>query len=276
MPRHGPRYTREEARAAIAASVSFTEALRRLGMRPAGGNHRTLKRYAQEWEISTEHFDPYAASRGPRATATPIEDVLVENSTYSRGLLKRRLYALGLKLRRCELCGQSEEWRGRHMSLILDHINGNATDNRLENLRIVCPNCAATLDTHCGRNLVRTRSCGTCGRSFKPRTRNHRFCSRRCGYPAQGPRGPQPERRRVERPPYEQLLAEIEATSYCAVGRKYGVSDNAIRKWVRQYRRERVRLMVHAGRMRGPVTIVLRRAPRPCRGTPTARATATA
>jgi transposase-like protein len=49
---------------------------------------------------------------------------------------------------------------------------------------------------------------------------------------------PNPQRRLVERPPYEQLLREIAATSYSAVGRAYGVSDNAIRKWVRQYERE--------------------------------------
>jgi transposase-like protein len=44
--------------------------------------------------------------------------------------------------------------------------------------------------------------------------------------------------RRADRPPLQQLVAEIEATSYVAVGRRYGVSDNAIRKWVRQYERE--------------------------------------
>ena len=76
------------------------------------------------------------------------------------------LYATGLKQRECELCGQGELWRGRAMSLILDHINGVGDDNRLENLRIVCPNCAATLDTHCGRNLRLVRSCASCGRSF--------------------------------------------------------------------------------------------------------------
>ena len=66
--------------------------------------------------------------------------------------LKKRLYIEGLKKRECELCGQGEEWKGKKMSLILDHINGVHDDNRLINLRIVCPNCNATLETHAGKN----------------------------------------------------------------------------------------------------------------------------
>ena len=57
--------------------------------------------------------------------------------------------------------------------------------------------------------------------------------------PQPRPRGLRPDRRRVERPPLDQLLREIEASSWSAVGRRYGVSDNAVRKWVRQYERER-------------------------------------
>lgn len=241
-----PRYGEQEAREAVATSLSFSEALRKLGMRPAGGNHRLFKEWVEKWEISTDHFDAGASARKtPSVTAKPLDEVLVEGSTYPRTNLKRRLFHEGLKERRCEMCGQDENWHGRTMSLILDHINGVPDDNRLENLRIVCPNCAATLDTHCGRKNRREpeiRSCKRCGREFQAKYRDHRYCSYSCGtrWDRSKLRGqPNPGIRRVKRPPYEQLLAEIEATSYCAVGRKYGVSDNAVRKWVKFYERER-------------------------------------
>jgi hypothetical protein len=100
MSASGPRYTEEEARAAIANSLSFSEALRKLGMRPAGGNHATLRRYAKEvWNISTTHFDPHAARRDALRRANqprPIEEILVEHSSYCRTSLKKRLFREGL------------------------------------------------------------------------------------------------------------------------------------------------------------------------------------
>lgn len=237
-----PRYTEQEAREAIAASRSYAETLRRLDLCASGGNWRTLHDWADRWAIQTGHFDPYAGNAAvSRSRDRPIEYILVAESTYSRRSLKNRLWAADLKPRHCELCGQGELWQGRPMGLILDHINGVRDDHRLENLRIVCPNCAVTLDTHCGRRNRRDeeRICARCSATFHPKRRAQRFCSAACGtrYPRR--KGtPKPALRRVKRPPHDQLVREIAESGYSAVGRKYGVSDNAIRKWVRQYERE--------------------------------------
>jgi hypothetical protein len=192
----------------------------------------------------------------------PLEEILVKDSTFSRGHLKERLFKEGVKQRKCELCGQDELWHGRRMSLILDHINGDGTDHRLENLRIVCANCAATFDTHCGRNLPRERRCVGCDGKFAPQSIQQRYCSFSC-FSATRARDagklspsstigiPCPYRRKVERPPCDQLLREIEESSYVAVGREYGVSDNAIRKWVRWYEREAGRRRLEGLRANG-------------------------
>jgi hypothetical protein len=124
------------------------------------------------------------------------------------------------------------------MSLILDHINGIGNDNRIENLQIVCPNCAATLDTHCGRRSKvdrLPRSCLHCGSEFRPKYAAQRYCSQICGTHSKGSHAPKPELRKVKRPPYAVLVDETETLGFSAVGRKYGVSDNAVRKWMRWY-----------------------------------------
>jgi hypothetical protein len=214
-----------------------------------GGSRPILKRYVEEiWHIPTDHFDPDAARdeaiRRHGFKGIPLDELLVEGRFYNRGRLKKRLYAAGLKEPRCELCGQDEMWDGRRMSLILDHVNGVRDDNRLENLRIVCPNCAATLDTHCGRNASQIpdeRVCERCGSVFRPKYARHRYCSRACGSrhdnrPQTGV--PSRGRRKVPRPPMPQLLTDVASLGYVGAGRKYGVSDNAIRKWIRWYERE--------------------------------------
>ena len=243
-----PRFDEQQLRAAIQDSNSWAEVLRKLGYRSAGGNWRTVQKYAAAWSLDTDHFDPWRASSAAlirsRGRSIPLTEVMVKSSTYKRVHLKRRLFEEGIKQRCCEMCGQGEIWRGARMALILDHINGVPDDHRLENLRILCPNCAGTLSTHCGRKNelpVHPRTCPTCGREFVPRTSRTRYCSQPCGirWDRSHLRGvAQPSRRRVDRAPRDELLAEIAATSYVAVGRKYGVSDNAVRKWVRFYERE--------------------------------------
>jgi len=238
MPGPAP-FSEADLRVAVAQATNWAETLRLLGYHVKGANHRTVPRWSREWGIATDHFNPGAGRlSAARERARPLEEALVENSTYDRGKLKKRLLASGLKQRTCEMCGQGELWKSRRMSLVLDHINGVSNDHRLENLRIVCPNCAATLDTHCGRNLPRERICPDCQQPFAPRHIRHRYCCQACWGTVNGAllRGvPQPARRKVARPPYEQLVDDVESMSFLAVGRKYGVSGNAVRKWIRWY-----------------------------------------
>ncbi len=237
-----PPFSFEEASRAIDRSLCWSDSLRQLGYRPVGHNIRTLKKYACLWGISVAHFDPNEVRRrASKRKAITLDELLVENSDCSRSYVKKRLFEAGLKDKHCEVCGQDELWHGRTMSLILDHVNGVSDDNRLENLRIVCPNCAATLETHCGRKNLHPFTpvdCLHCGGRFTPKTGTQRYCSRACGSRWDRAGIKRPGARKVERPSHLGLVRNVEELGYRAVGRKYGVSDNAVRKWLREYERE--------------------------------------
>lgn len=133
----------------VKSSYSYTEVLRNLNKSKSGDSIKIIKRVILENNISIEHFDSWKNNRVNNGTHKPIEFYLNVGTNIQSNKLKFKLYENGMKERICELCGQGEEWNGKKMALILDHINGINNDNRIENLRIVCPNCNATLETHC-------------------------------------------------------------------------------------------------------------------------------
>lgn len=156
MPRKS-LYSVDDMRDAVRDSTSFAQVLSKLGLRPAGGNYKHLKTRLAALGIDFSHFthQGWANDRalGPRR---PLSDYLANPSVQkiSSFALKQRLIREGLLVPRCASC-QLEQWQGLPIALELDHINGHNRDNRLENLRLLCPNCHAMTDTYRGRNKRR-------------------------------------------------------------------------------------------------------------------------
>lgn len=142
----------EQFREIVANSYSYSDCLRALGLGTNGGSSTdVLKRRIQELGCSTEHFNR-GKSIGNQGIKRSLDDILVENSTYtSTTHLKNRLLNAKLLEYKCAICGITE-WLNNPISLQLDHKNGNNRDNRLENLRFLCPNCHSQTDTYAGKN----------------------------------------------------------------------------------------------------------------------------
>lgn len=153
--------------AALNKSSSIIDCLRNLGLCSGGGNPARIKYYIKLYNLDltqleiNRKYEQTTRTQSANKSNRKYElvDLLIKDAPPTMiGSIKEKLYNAGLKERKCERCQQGEEWRGEKMSLILDHINGIRSDNRLENLRILCPNCNATLDTHCrGAQKIKDR-----------------------------------------------------------------------------------------------------------------------
>ena len=132
--------------------------LKRLNLSPKGGNYRQLRKYIRELGLTTNHFTRVPWNRGlkvPRAQRKTLHDLLTPNSDYGTSKLKKKLFAAQLKAPHCEECGWARISDDGRLPLELDHINGDPRDNRLENLRVLCPNCHSLKPTHRGCNRRR-------------------------------------------------------------------------------------------------------------------------
>lgn len=189
------------------------------------GDYRTFYKYKYIFNVDTSHFlgQRYLSGNKRNLPKQPLELHLVENSFFSPKNLKKRLIQEKYLEYKCQNCG-IDSWKGHHLSLQLDHINGNKFDNRLENLRILCPNYHSQTDTFCAKNRTKQNN------NKKPNTRicacgnvisySSVMCAK-CTYK---------KREKISWPSDEWLLSRIQETSYKQVSRELGVSDNAIRK----------------------------------------------
>lgn len=138
-------HTVEEIKIAIENSKSIADTCRWLGLSPCGGNYATIKKYINRYNIDITHFDGQLWNKGKKQASEKsprlfLPDILQKGIYYPSFKLKHRLLNVELKKNQCEKCG-IVQWNGEPIALELHHINGDKTDNRLENLQILCPNC---------------------------------------------------------------------------------------------------------------------------------------
>ncbi|MFD9000583.1 HNH endonuclease signature motif containing protein [Streptomyces sp. NPDC059582] len=156
--REGVRWTREALQAAVSVSTNMCEVLRRLGLEVVGGHHTHISRRIKAYGIDTSHFRQPTRRGKPWRPRTP-EGLLVEQPEgHARRIpsdrIKWAMTTSGMP-ERCALCGIEAVWRGRPLPLEVDHVDGNWRDNRIENLRFLCPNCHSTTDSYRGRGKGR-------------------------------------------------------------------------------------------------------------------------
>ena len=257
----------EELKQWINECYTIADVCRKLEVVPYGDNYKRIKNIISNNNIDISHFRKGPWNKGKKIKSSAIQfasitEILIENSPQTNtGKLKKRLWKEGLKDQKCELCGYTE-------NLELHHINGQPTDNRLENLQILCPNCHAKTENFRGRNIshrnhkpasdwflteeeaeiryqqklsqkripeskkkikrIENIICPICGKEFKP-IKGTKYCSLECYNEA-----------RLElknnRPDFIQLIKDFkELKNFVQVGKKYNVSDNAVRKWCKYY-----------------------------------------
>jgi 5-methylcytosine-specific restriction endonuclease McrA len=234
-------YTEQEFREVVKNNYSIRSCLIALGLKGTGGNYALFRRRVKILDLDTSHFTGKGHLKGKKHDWKPkksLDEILVSNSTYTdRGAIKKRLLEKGLLTYECSACGLSD-WLGKPISLHLDHINGINNDHRLENLRLLCPNCHSQTDTYAGKNkakkvkttkttkvkVKKTYSCVDCGVSVNHRSKRCKSCA-----------GKQ-QTNKINWPPVEELIEMVQRTNYSAVARQLGVSDNAVRKRIKRHK----------------------------------------
>lgn len=223
-------YTKEELEQFVKESTTMNQVLEKVGYDLRGRNQTVVKTRLDEYGIDYSHFTLSGATQNKRT----YENVFCEGSTASQHTL-RNWYQKYVPMEKCSICGQLPFWNNAPLTLILDHINGTHNDNRIENLRWVCPNCNQQLPTT-GYKKMRTENkphkqylCSKCGKTINKQSTLCKDC-----YSL--------EQRVVQWPSRETLKTMIRTETFEGIGRKYKVDGNTVRKWCDKYKLPRKKI----------------------------------
>lgn len=211
------QYSKEELEVIIKNSSSISEALRKIGYQyTQGTTYDLFKKICEQKNIDYSHF---TGQRKGTIVRTE-ENVFCENSTAAQATLRSWYLKGKYSEYKCAICGISN-WNGKELTLRLDHINGNNKDDRLENLRWVCPNCDSQLETFCKghkRQLKKIWYCPECGNPISPGAQLCVECSAK-------------KKQKVDRPDRETFKKMIRTMPFTHIAAEFHVSDKAISKW---------------------------------------------
>ena len=232
----------------IPLSASMSNLCNILGLKCDKFYYDKISQIIYKHNISTDHFTPQykntPTDENGKFIPMPDSEYFVDGQVRNGKNTLKRLIKNGYKEYKCECCGITE-WNGKELSLQLHHINGNHYDNRMDNLQILCPNCHAQTETYSNKRSKRVnyvnekeiigndaineriiaiaqktkKLCQLCGKEIT--TDGDKYCSPKCAQLGS----------RKFNVSSEQLINDFkELRTYRSVAKKYGVSDNAIKK----------------------------------------------
>ncbi|MBT6052625.1 MAG: HNH endonuclease [Candidatus Scalindua sp.] len=232
------QYTNEDLKEVIKNSTNWSQVVRSLKLKQGGGTKQNLKRIAQKLSYDFSHFcQNKGFNKGHWIKGNippnkkPIGELLKNGVNIQSNILKKRVIAEGLLKNKCMICGQPPIWNNQKLVLELHHVDGDKLNNRLSNLKIICPHCHSQTPNFRGKNKrikKLKRYCKLCNVEVtKSKTGLCRSCNNKT-------RDYSNAKRKVKnRPPVEQLIEEIKELGYVGTGKKYGVSDVSIRNWIK-------------------------------------------
>ena len=235
--------------------TNINQILHILGKKGTNEYYKQIRRILRENDVDTSHFienEPFKPSNFSKKL--PIEEYLVSGSTIGATKLRDRLLREGLKEHKCERCGKTE-WEDEPIPLQLHHINGDRTDDRLENLQLLCPNCHALTDNYCGKKKKREKNrCIVCGKEISRHSKLCKECFQELFRKKKIDDVYEDNKVKVNKEEVKKIITSIKEKqiskcpskdelilsfkdlgSFRAVGKKYKVSDKAVVKWCAKY-----------------------------------------
>jgi len=230
------KYTKEFLEPIVAKSKSFADVCRYSNIVPRTGSQTHIAKRIKFYQIDTSHFLGKAWMRGTNHIKTfrPVSEYLVNGSKIKSSVLLSKLLKCGIKKNMCEIC-QRTEWCDQPIPLELHHLDCNHTNNELSNLQVLCSNCHSL--THKPKIKPKNKRskkitfCPDCGTKI---SNNACYCSI-CYNKYRSDISRKCARFKINWPSKDELLKELETTSYLALSKKLGVSDNAIRKRLKNH-----------------------------------------